>query len=272
VGVDSAISGIRHGWGGSLPHHGPEPASLGNPGLAYSAQETPRPRPRRYGKALHLRDLFDRPDLFQRAAIDLYGDLKDIRYRCLDLFWHGLLLRFVLSIYPDGARRILVSTNRTLDPEAILYAYGLRFKIEVSFKAMVEILCGFCYHFWMKAMAKRERGSGNLYLHRSGDEFRAQVGRKLEAYERFVNMSAIAMGILQILAIRSAGEIWSRFPLWLRTLPKHGCPSENVVRPTLQHEVHRISLRSSPRLLLAKYLAKRQRVAEWRDHPMKLAA
>jgi hypothetical protein len=99
-----------------------------------------------------------------------------------------------------------------------------------------------------------------------------QVGRKLEAYERFVNMSAIAMGILQILAIRSAGEIWRRFPLWLRTLPKHGSPSENVVRLTLQHEGHRISLRSSPRLLLAKCLAKRQCVAEWRDHPMKLAA
>jgi hypothetical protein len=44
----------------------------------------------------------------------------------------------VLSIYPDGARRILVSTNRTLDPEAILYVYGLRFKIEVSLPLLDE--------------------------------------------------------------------------------------------------------------------------------------
>jgi len=231
-----------------------------------------RGRPRKYGKRIQLGQLFERPERFRLAAVDLYGDLKNVRYRCLDLFWHGLLLRFVLSIYPDGRRRILVSTNRDLSPEVILYAYGLRFKIEVSFKALVEILSGFCYHFWMKAMEKRPRGAGNQYLHRAGDSIRAQVGRKIEAYERFVNISAIALGILQVLSASSAGRIWERFPLWLRTLPKHRCPSENVVRLTLQHELHRISLTSRRGLLLTKTLAEKKRALPEAHHPMRFAA
>jgi len=231
-----------------------------------------RGRPRKYGARIRLAELFDRPERFQPARVKLYGDLEDVRYRCLDLFWHGRLLRFVLSINRDGKRWILVSTNRDLSPEAILYAYGLRFKIEVSFKALVEIVSGFCYHFWLKAMAKRPRGSGNQYLHRSGEEYRERVGRKLEAYERFVNLSAIALGILQILAARCPDQVWGHFPLWLRTLPEHGCPSENVVRLTLQHELHRISLDSEPEWLLGKILARKKRSRRGADHPIAVAA
>jgi len=83
-------------------------------------------------------------------------------------------------------------------------------------------------------MAKRQRGSGDQYLHRADADYRQQVYRKIEAYERFVNISAIGLGILQILAISHAKQVWAHFPLWLRTLPKHQCPSENVVRLTLQ--------------------------------------
>ena len=231
-----------------------------------------RGRPRVRGPRVKLTELFDRPGRFHPASVELYGSLKDIRYLCRDLLWHGLFVRFVLSIYPDGAHRILVSTNRMLSPEAILFAYGLRFKIEVSFKALVESICGFCYHFWLQGMPKIRRGAGNQYLHRAGEEYRRQVARKLEAYERFVNISAIALGILQLLAIRYPDRIWHRFPLWLRTYPKHGCPSENVVRLTLQHELHRISLTSRRSLLLAQILDQKKRAARGADHPLRMAA
>ena len=229
-------------------------------------------RPRTRGARVKLRELFDRPDRFHSASVELYGDLKDIRYLCRDRLWHGLLVRFVLSIYPDGTPRIFLSTNRMLSPEAILYAYGLRFKIEVSFKALVETLCGFCYHFWLKAMPKIRRGAGNQFLHRAGEQYRSKVARKLEAYERFVNLSAIALGILQVLAMRCPKSVWHHFPLWLRSLPKHGYPSENVVRLTLQHEVHRISLTSSPGLLLTNILDHSKRAAPGAAHPMRIAA
>ena len=229
-----------------------------------------RGRPRKRGPKVKLAELFERPWLFRETSVALYSDLKAIRYYYLDLLWHGPLVRFVLSIYPDGKRRILVSTDIHLSPEAILYAYGLRFKIEVSFKSLVEILCGFCYHFWMKAMAKRERGAGNQYLHRADEDYRLQVYRKIEAYERFVNIAAIGLGILQILAISYSQQVWAHFPLWLRTLPKHGCPSENVVRLTLQHDLHRISMESRRGLMLSKILHHKARAARRCAHPLRM--
>jgi hypothetical protein len=76
---------------------------------------------------------------------------------------------------------------------------------------------------------------------------------------------------MQMVAIRFEGLIWSHFPVWLRTLPKHGCPSENVVRLTLQHELHKIFLNSSDSLLLGKILAQKTSPA-YPAHPFKIAA
>jgi hypothetical protein len=230
-----------------------------------------RGRPRKYGAKVKLKQLFDQPQLFQPASVQLYSNLQDVHYHSVDLLWQGFYVRFVLSIMPDGQRAILLSTDRTLEPEAIIYAYGLRQKIEVSFKALVHTLCGFGYHFWMSAMPKLKRGAGNQYLHRAGEAFRKQVYRKIEAYERFVNICAIALGTLQLLAIRFPGQIWKRFPVWLRTLPKHGCPSEHVVRLTLQHELHQIFLKSNDSPLLAKTLATKKAGA-YPPHPIKIAA
>ncbi len=30
--------------------------------------------------------------------------------------------------------------------------------------------------------------------------------------------------------------VWTHFPRWFRTLPKHGYPSEQIVRIALQHQ------------------------------------
>lgn len=231
----------------------------------------PRGRPRKYGRKVKLRQLFAKPELFKEAAVALYDEVKFVRYHSMDLIWQGFEVRFVLTIFPDGKKSILLSTNSQLAPEEIIYAYSLRQKIEVSFKALVHVLCSFGYHFWMKKMPKVKRGSGDQFLHRAGEEFRKQVFRKIEAYERFVNISAMALGTLQLLSINFQSLIWERFPVWLRTLPKHECPSEHVVRLTLQHELHRIFLESNDSTLLAKILATKQR-PPYPAHPLKIAA
>lgn len=245
----------------TVGYHLPEP----------SPSPRPRGRPRIYGQKVKLKQLFKQTALFKHAAITLYGKTENVRYLSIDLMWQGIYVRFVLTIMPDGKRAILLSTDLSLDPEYIIFAYGLRQKIEVSFQSLIHILSGFCYHFWMKAMTKIKRGSGDQYLHRASDDFRQKVFGKIESYERFVNITAIALGTLQLLAIQYHELIWDRFPVWLRTLPKHGCPSEHVVRLTLQHELHQIFLKNNDSPLLAKILAKKK-TSSYPAHPLKIAS
>ena len=89
--------------------------------------------------------------------------------------------------------------------------------------------------------------------------------------ERFVNIAAIGLGLLQMLSLRYAEQVWAGLPLWFRTLRKEAGPSENIVRATLQAEVDRFSASNEQGSLLAKILAARSK-APLSPHPLKWAA
>ena len=220
-----------------------------------------RGRPRKYGRKVFLRKLFVEPDLFVKADTRVYIDLKEVRYRTVDLFWSRLpfLVRFVATIYANGARRILVSTDTNLSPEEIIEAYSWRFKIEVSFKTMVRLIGAFAYHFWLMAMKPTRRKATNLHLHRATPKFRKSVFRKIEAYERFVNIGAIAVGMLQLLALKNATYISKLFPIWLRTFPRSSYPTELIVRSAIQHELYGIPSEAMKTLLVTEILRTKRR-------------
>ena len=72
--------------------------------------------------------------------------------------------------------------------------------------------------------------------------------------ERFINLNAIALGLLQVLALEMPKTIWQHFPLWFRTLPKHGYPSERIVLLALTNQLEVNLSQSRPALLLDKLL------------------
>jgi hypothetical protein len=76
----------------------------------------------------------------------------------------------------------------------------------------------------------------------------------VEAFERLINLNAIALGILQVLARELPTSVWSYFPHWFRTLPNHGYPTERIVQLALQHQAKVIFSQSPPTLLLFKFL------------------
>ena len=43
-----------------------------------------------------------------------------------------------------------------------------------------------------------------------------------------------------------SGDIWQGFPRWFRTLPKHGDPTEQIVRLTLQNRAVPILAKCRP--------------------------
>lgn len=72
--------------------------------------------------------------------------------------------------------------------------------------------------------------------------------------KRFINLNALALGLLQVLALEMPKTIWQHFPIWFRSLPKHGYPSERIVRLALQNQLEVNFSRSRPALLLDKLL------------------
>ncbi len=204
-------------------------------------------RPKLYGDKVRLRDLFDDTALFVSAPSPVYGEKGvTITYRCIDLLWRpvGCLVKFVLVNHPDRGRIILMCTLLSLDPLTIIRLYGIRFKIEVSFKQAVWTVGTYAYHFWMKMMEPIRKGSGNQHLHMRSDKYRQHVRRKMDAYHRYVALACITQGLLQHLAFNYHATVWACFRSWLRTMKTDAVPSEQVVA---------VALRSSlPEFLLSK--------------------
>jgi hypothetical protein len=216
-----------------------------------------RGRPRKWGSTIPLQDLFAAKADCLKAIVWLYGQQTTVYYQCFELFWDSpdIVVLFVLTQLPDGKRMILLSSDVKLTGAQVIEAYGKRFKIEVCFRTFVLLLGGFAYQFWLKLLDKTAQFPPNLCLVNYVSTEQHQIQQKVEAFERFVNLNAIVLGALQVLALEFPQTVWNGFPRWFRTLPEHGYPTEQIVRLTLQHQQPMIFSRSRVRLLLPQLLA-----------------
>ena len=213
-------------------------------------------RQRKWGAQIKLRELFSPLCECSCAQVWLYGEQQLVYYQQFEFYWDSpdALVLFVLAQLPNGKQIILLSSDLTLTGAQVIEAYGWRFKIELSFRTLVNLLGGFDYRFWLKSMDKISRWPKNLVLADFDDDFQAQVVSKVEASERFVNLNAIALGLLQVLALELPNTVWTHFPRWFRTLPKHGLPSEQIVCLALQHLQPAVLSKRKSALLLPKLL------------------
>ena len=172
---------------------------------ALPKKEKTRGRKAMYGKKIYLRDLFDEPLTFTSINSPVYGE-KTLRlhYRCIDLYWRssGRMVRFVAVKHPVRGSIILMTTDLQLDPPDIIRLYGIRFKIEVSFKQAVHTIGTYAYHFFMPEMTPRPNKSGNQYVHKKQREYRQAIVRKLNAYHCHLMVGCIAQGLVQIISLK----------------------------------------------------------------------
>jgi len=234
--------------------------------VAYQPPEPPKGKrkrgaPKRYGKKIKVKSLLSDPHSMQEARSPVYGEHKVmLRYRVCDLLWRpaGQLVRFVAVIHPTRGPLLLMCTDISLEAIDIIRLYGLRFKIEHSFKQAIRLIGSFAYHFWMKAMVPLRHRNGNQYLHRQSARYRDQVKRKVGAYHVFIQAGVIAQGLLQYLSVVAPKLVWDSFGSWLRTIRPGIPPSELVVAQALRQTLPDFLLVSSKVCVLAKFIADRQ--------------
>jgi len=216
-----------------------------------------RGRPKLYGKKIKLKDIFLDKDLMTKAIGAIYDDVESVFwYRSLDLIWRpvGRIVRFVVVVHPKRGNAIFMTTDLTLGPLDVIKIYSLRFKIEVSFKQSLRTLGVYSYHFWMQAMTKIKKCSGDQYLHRKTAEYRNQVKRKMNAYHAHVQLGLIAQGILQILAMTAHKVVWQNFGSWIRTIRPNVLPSEAIVMSSLKNTLPEFLKGSTTDLNIEKFI------------------
>jgi hypothetical protein len=220
-----------------------------------------RGRPKLYGKKVRIHTLFSDTAALQTMPSPVYGE-KDVtlQYRVCDLLWRpaGRIVRFVLVIHPTRGRCLLMGTDTQLSAADIIRLYGLRFKIEHTFKQAVNHIGTLAYHFWMQKMKPLRRRNGNQHLHHETLDYRNLVKRKVNAYHLFIQTGLIAQGLLQYLAAAFPQLIWQSFGSWLRTIRPGIPPSELVVATALRQRLPEFLLNSPTGHLFTKFLRDRQ--------------
>ena len=219
-----------------------------------------RGRPRKYGKKIKVASLLKNTGRLQETASPVYGeDRVTIRFRTADLLWRsvGILVRFVTVDHPRRGTILLMSTDLNLEPLDIIRIYGMRFKIEVSFKQALRGIGAYAYHFWMAAMTPLRRARGNQYLHRKSENYRNDVRRKIAAYHRHIQLGLIAQGLLQILATTMPKSVWRSFGSWIRTIRPGLAPSEQVAAIAMRNTLPEFLAGAAKTAILVKFLRDR---------------
>jgi hypothetical protein len=219
-----------------------------------------RGRPRKYGQKIKVASLLKDTRQLSEAASPVYGEENvTIRFRTADLLWRsvGIRVRFVAVDHPRRGTILLMSTDLNLAPLEIIRIYGLRFKIEVSFKQSLRVIGTYAYHFWMGAMKPLRRVSGNQYLHRESDAYRNAVRRKIGAYHRHIQLGLIAQGLLQILSSTMPKPVWRSFGSWIRTIRPGLAPSEQVAAVAMRNTLPEFLAGTAQTAILVKFLRDR---------------
>jgi len=177
----------------------------------------------------------------------------------MDLIWKplGRVVRFVAVAHPVRGRCLLMSTDLTVSAIDIIRLYGIRFKIEVSFKNALRVVGAYAYHFWLGAMKPIKRGSGNQYLHCQTEKYRQSVKRKFDAYQRHIQIGIIVQGMLQYLSATYPRLVWKNFGSWLRTIRPGIPPSEMVTAQALRNCFPEFLLSNVKSVPLTKFILER---------------
>lgn len=210
-------------------------------------------RPRKYGEKIRISELFDYEYLFSKAECTIYGKTETISIASVDLLWKPTanLIRFVLAVTSRGPV-ILMCSDLAQNPVAALELYCSRVRIETMFDMLKNLMRVFEYRFWTKCLPRHSRKPRkNKDLKRPKHDNMTRVRSCYAAYERFVMIGAIALGLLQLIGLKYETLVWKEFQGFLRTKSRN-LPSERTVKSVMHNLLVKDLCSSAPDLIMRK--------------------
>jgi hypothetical protein len=188
-------------------------------------------RPQKYGKKVHIYNVFDEKDSFQKTSCQIYGKTEIVLHHDLNLFWKptGDFIRFIFAITSRGPI-VLMCSDLKLQAVTAIELYCARVRAETVFAALKNLMGVFRYHFWTKRLPRHSRKpKKNTELKSPTEKDLHTVQKCWDCYERFVALGSIALGLLQLIALKYPDLVWSQFHSFIRTCSRH-IPSERTVK------------------------------------------
>jgi hypothetical protein len=179
-------------------------------------------------------ECFDYPYLFSTVSCRVHGRVETVSILALNLLWKptGGLIRFVFAVTRRGPIVLMCSDLRQ-DPVAALELYCVRTWIEVMFQRLKHLIGAFQFRFWSKKMPRHSRRpTTNRTLTAPPVQNLGTVQHGWEAYEGFVMLGAIALGLLQLIALKFSSTLWQQHVGFLRTRSRT-LPSERTVKQVM---------------------------------------
>lgn len=225
--------------------------------VAYFEAEQPeiRPvgRPRKYGEKVKIIELFDCQELFSPVECTIYNNVENVSIASINLLWKPTkdLIRFVLAVTSRGPI-ILMCSDLNQDPVAALELYCARIRVETMFDMLKNVMGAFQYRFWTQKLPRHSRKpKKNKELKNPKFEDLKKVTCCFAAYERFVMISGITLGLLQLISLKYGESVWKEFQGFLRTKSRN-LPSERTVKSVVGNLLVRDLFKFAPDLMMQK--------------------
>ncbi len=201
----------------------------------------PPGRPRKYGDKVKLKDVFETDEAqFLQASRQVYGRLETISYLALNLMWKPIKgpMRFIFAITSRGPI-VLMCSDLNMEPLRAIPLYCARVRVETMFAMLKGVLGTFAYRSWSRYIPRHSRKpKKNASLKRPEARHLPALQQTWRACERFVMLGCVALGMLQLVALKLQGSIWASFTCYLRTRSR-ALPSERTVKEVMAQELLR---------------------------------
>lgn len=209
--------------------------------VAYCKAEPPEGkrspgRPAKYGEKVTLFETFDHEYLFSKVNASVYGKTEKVSMTAMDLLWKptGDLIRFVLARTSLGPI-VLMCSDLNQNPVTALELYCARVRIETMFDMLKNLMGAFKYRFWTKRLSRHSRKPlKNTSLKSPVKKDITILKQCHAAYERFVMIGAIALGLMQLISLKFEKSVWQQFSVFLRTRSRM-LPSERTVKHVISN-------------------------------------